>query len=780
MEQHHPSPAALLLLLATAAVLLVGATPSLRAAEDSPFAFTSTPGEPWNLLADRLLIKEDENTIQAFDNILLKQQDKRIQADYARFEWAKERIRLQGNVRLNMGKNSASAEEAAFDYSNRTGWLREGEIFLHDPHLYVSGSELRKTGPRTFSFESATFTSCDGKVPDWTIRSAEGTVTMEGYARMWHPRFRIKDVPVLYSPFMILPAKRERQSGFLFPELGSSTRDGESVTLAYFQVLDQEQDMTFSVQGMSKRGAKLGVEYRLTPNLRSKGLFQGDWLKDQKEEEDIEEFEDYERPGDNRYWLRGKYDGFLFTPAWRSKLDLDFASDKYYLREFDYGMQGFESSRQTFLEEFGRDINDKDDPIRENVFTLSRNWPNAGLRTRMEYNQNLDYFGDNPAEDPTLQRLPQIDLNLHRSQLLDTPLDWEAESQAVHFWRRKDDTAKGGRLDLHPRLSLPLQSAYGTLTPSMGWRETLYYTQDSAKGANEPDRFERRGIWDFSTIATTEFFRIFQLNPAQDLEATPTNLGDSQWSKIKHTLSPEVRYDYIPEEDQSRLPDYDSEDRIAARNEITYSLTNLFTLRRDEIVAAADQNGTRFERAKGYQELVDIKLEQSYDIRETTRSNDLDTYPRRPFSDIRMEAEISPASWITLTDTTWYSMYEDAITEHQHMLDLSHGPLSAFFGYDYLREMEQDIHRKGQEELSILRAGASLNPDNGWQLSYTTERDLASSKLIEREARVGYRHQCWNLGLTYTKEPDETRISLTIGLRPFGELLQQGIYAMEE
>lgn len=774
MEQHHFSPAALLLLVATAALLLLGSTSPLQAEEDSFFSLSPTSEEPWHLTADRLVIQEDENTIQAFDNMVLKQRDKRFQADYARYEWAKERILLLGNVRLNMGKNSATAEEAYFDYANRTGWLRKGQIFLHDPHIYVSGNELRKTGPRTFSFETATFTSCDGEKPDWSIRSAQGKVTMEGYARMWHPRFRVRDVPVLYSPFMVLPAKRTRQSGFLFPEISSSTQDGETVTVSYFQVLDQEQDMTFSVQGMSKRGAKLGLEYRLTPNLRTKGLFRADWLKDEKDEEDIEEFEDYERPSDHRYWLRGKYDGFLLTPAWRSKLDLDFASDEYYLREFDYGMQGFEDSRKTFMEQFGRDINDRDDPIRENVFTLSRNWASAGLRTRVEYNQNLDYYRDNPDENPTLQRLPQIDLNFHRSDLLDTPLEWEAESQAVHFWRRKDNATKGGRLDLHPRLSLPLQSAYGTLTPSLGWRETLYYTSETAEGDTEPEPLEHRGIWDFSSTATTKFFRIFQLNPVRELEATPTNRGVSQWSKIKHTLTPEVRYDYIPEEDQSRLPHYDSEDRIAARNEITYSLSNLFTLRRDEIVAAAAQTGTRYERAKEYQELVDLKLEQSYQIREAKRSDNLDTYPRRPFSDIRMEAEISPVSWISLTDTTWYSIYEEDVTEHQNMLNLSHGPLSAFFGYDYLREMEEDIHRKGQEELSIARAGASLQPDTGWQLSFTMERDLKSSELIQREARLGYRHQCWNLGLTYTQEPDETRISLTIGLRPFGEL-QQGV-----
>jgi LPS-assembly protein len=778
VEQHRPSPAALLLLAATATLLLLGSQLPLHAAEDAFFSFSPTPGEPWNLKADRLVIHQEEKAIQAFDNVVLKQEAKRLQADSARYNWETKRIHLQGNVRLNMDKNSATAREAFFDFANETGWLRDGRIFLHDPHIYVSGEELHKTGPRTFRFTSATFTSCDGEKPDWTIRSAQGKVTVDGYATLWHPRFRIKDAPLLYSPFMVLPAKRSRQSGFLFPEVSSSTEDGESVTVSYFQVIDQEQDMTFSVQHMTERGSKLGLEYRLTPDLRTKGLFLADWLEDQKAEEEVEEFDNYQRPGDDRYWLRGKYNGFLGAPAWRSKLDLDLVSDKYYLREFEDGRLGFEDSRQIFLDEFGRDINDKDDPIRENVLTLNRNWPSAALQTRVEYNQNLNYFRDNPDQDPTLQRLPQIDLDIHRNDLLDTPLEWEADSQAVYFWRRKDNTTKGARLDLHPRVSLPLQSAYGTLTPGLGWRETLYYTPETAREDTEPELFERRGIWDFSSRATSKLFRIFHLNPVNALDTSPANRGTSQWSMIKHTLTPQVRYDYVPEQDQSALPSYDAEDRIGARNEVTYSLSNLFTLRRDRIVAEAAQNGTRLKRAKEYRELVDLSLEQSYDIREADRSENLDAYPRRPFSDIRMKAEITPFSWISLTDTTWYSIYEDEITEHEHELDLSHGPLSVFFGYDYMREMDQDIHRKGQEELSIARAGASLKPGTGWQLGYSMERDLKSSELIERKASLGYTHQCWNLLLNYTREPEETTISITIGLRPFGEL-QQGIPTAE-
>ena len=777
MEQHLPFPPVLVLLLTAAATLLLCSVPRLHAAED--ISLTADSEKPWNLQADRLLLQREKKVIQAYGNVILRKEESLFQADYARYNWEEEHVQLRGNVRIKRKKSHARAEEASFDLAKETGWIREGTVFLHDPHLYISGQELQKIGPRTYSFQRATLTSCDDKPPDWSLKSSQGEVTVEGYATMWHPRFRIRNATILYSPFMLLPAKRKRQSGFLIPGYSTSTRDGQSVTIPYFQVINQEQDLTLYARGMSKRGAMLGTEYRFTPTLKSKGLFRFDWLSDQKKEESFHDFENYERPSDQRYWLRGKYDGFLLTPKWRTKLDLDLVSDKYYLREFDYGMQGFGQARETFMEEFGRDIADKDDPVRENIFSLSRNWADVSLRTRLEYNQNLNYFRNNTGDNPTLQRLPQIDLDLHRRSLLDSPLEWEAKNQATHFWRRKEDEFKGTRLDMHPRIRLPLQTAYGTVTPSLGWRETLYHTQETEENGSQPEEFETRGIWDFSSTASTELFHIFRLNPVEGLEADSSNRGESQWSMIKHTVRPEARYDYIPKVNQADLPEYDSLDRIEKKNEITYSLSNVLTLRKDKIVASSGNNGTSYERAKQYRNLLSLKLEQSYDFHESRRSDNLDAYPQRPFSDIRMKAELAPFSWVSLTDTTWYSPYVDAVTEHQHRLDLSGGPLSTYFAYDYQREMKEDIHRRGQDKLSIMRVGATLNPGSYWLLSYDTERNLETSKLIARQATLGYQHQCWNMRIIYTEKPDETRVSFSVGLVPFGEL-QQGLFQQEQ
>ena len=96
--------------------------------------------------------------------------------------------------------------------------------------------------------------------------------------------------------------------------------------------------------------------------------------------------------------------------------------DQDYLREFSRGYSGFNKSRRDFLQYFGRDIEDSDSNLRINRALLSRNWGDIGFQGLLEYTQNLEYGSNNNltekqrASDPTLQRLPELNLHLYQTQ----------------------------------------------------------------------------------------------------------------------------------------------------------------------------------------------------------------------------------------------------------------------------------------------------------------------------------------------------------------------------
>ena len=101
------------------------------------------------------------------------------------------------------------------------------------------------------------------------MSSAE--VEVEGYARVKNARLRVKKLPVFYWPYMIWPAKTERTSGLLVPNVGYSQRRGEYLGLAWYQVLGPSYDNTVYVDGYTEGFYGVGDEFRYRPSESTRG-----------------------------------------------------------------------------------------------------------------------------------------------------------------------------------------------------------------------------------------------------------------------------------------------------------------------------------------------------------------------------------------------------------------------------------------------------------------------------------------------------------------------------
>ncbi len=731
-------------------------------------------GTPWNLQADRILAQEDEKIIEAFGNVHLTRLENFLQADYARLYTDTNWLYLKGNISAYWDHDFLQGEEAELDLNNNVGWIKNGQVFMAEEHIYFTGERLEKTGENTYSFIQGTVTSCDDDVPPWSIRSSRGEVTVDGYARLWHPRFRVKDRSVLYSPYMIVPVKTERQSGFLFPDTGYGSEYGTNINLPYYHVIDDQRDATFYTNYYSKRGTMLGLEYRHTPNLLNKGLWRADWLRDREihdtSENEPSRFSDdgLFRPNRNRYWLRGKFDGNDPATGWSFKVDLDYVSDQNYLKEFKSGQSGFDHSRNQFLDNFGRDIQDHDRLIRTNTLSSARSWSNAGLDARVVYSDNLRYRNSNlPSEEnPTVQRLPEVNLNLFRSSIGSSPLELQASSQGVYFWREYGTRAS--RVDLYPQVSMPLRMVFGTLTPRLGWRQTFYFVDEfeepEVSSVDTENRFQTRGIYDFNLNASTSLFRVFKISPVPDLLAEHT--GHESWTRIKHSVTPEIDYDFIPDVKQGKYPRFDSLDRIQPREKLTYSLSNIFTRRKDTVTRGTGITGPSLRSS--YLDFFRLKFEQSYDFREARRREELNEYSRRPFSDLLTELQINPGKYISFRSKTWYSFYENKVTEHEHRLALTWPEkMSAWFSLDFLEEIDE-FKRKISDKTSILELGTRLDFIKNWQFTLVYRADLDTNEDLERSLGVLYRHQCYSLEFNFKSTDYDEKFEIRVNLLNLG------------
>ncbi|MGE4296670.1 MAG: LPS-assembly protein LptD [Desulfovibrionaceae bacterium] len=734
---------------------------------------TDDQSEAWVLQADRLVGQGDSEIVEAHGNVVMRHGDDYLKADFARYFRGTNWVFLKGEVQASWNEDKLHADEAEFDLTNQVGWLKNGQLYVARPHLFFKGDYIHKQSGDTYAFKNAKVTACDaapGESPAWSFTAREGDITLDGYARLWSASFNVKDQTVAASPYLAVPIRTTRSSGLLMPETSYSSRHGVSLNAPVFWAINDTSDMTLYENIMSKRGVMQGVEYRMAPAKGVKGLWRLDWLYDQetaKTEADAESPLDEDglvRANAQRWWLRGMFNGRL--DEWDVKSDVDVVSDQDYLREFSSGLSGYDKSRGALLEEFDRDTNAADQN-RTSTFMVSRDFERVGLMAKAEYNQDasLGHGNTDSSTDASVQRLPEVTAYLFKNTVGTSPVELEADMAAAHLWRQYG--AKGGRIDVHPRVSLPLRNAYGSVIPTIGWRETVYATDwhpsDDAAGRGS---YTARSLPDLDLATYTEAWKVFdvQRQNGPDLNLAMANLGNSAWTKMRHSVQPRLSYHYIPSVDQRDKPYYDHVDRIGAVNELRYSLTNVLGRKRETVAAREEDGKPKPTLQVDYNDFLKLRLEQTYSIREARRMDELGTYPRRPFSDALADVTLAVNRYVDLFSRTWYSPYRARITEHEHGLKaLWPGQATASMSIDF-RGAIDEYTRQDQDEMHILWLEASTSPLRSWTLGLRYGADIHRGRDLEKQVVLSYLHQCFDLSVIMSKDSFEERFEIVMGL----------------
>ena len=440
-KTHHATEPAGILLSVFAAVLLplilivVAPQPafgqnfsSVAPADDSP----------WHITADELNYIEAENVYVAEGDVVVEKGSRRIAADYARFDQETMEVLAVGRVVMTVGSDLLTADSVQINLATEQGIIRNGSFFLEKNNFHIQGDTLYKTGKDTYRADRATITTCDGDSPAWKITGRNLKVTVEGYGFARHATFWVKHIPVLYTPFIVFPVKLKRQTGLLPPQMGTSSRKGFEIIQPFFWAINQSADMTFYEDYMDLRGHKLGAEFRYVFSSFSKGAIMVDYLHDKKIDDGTGtssedwgysdalgalagETGDILRPNHDRYWLRMKHDQEL-PAGFSADLDVDVVSDQDYLHEFKSGYTGFQDTKRYFNDEFGRDIDDYNDPVRLNRFSLMRRWSSYTFNTEFRWYDNV-VSRRQGGTDTSVQRLPSIQFDGAKQPLLHKVLE---------------------------------------------------------------------------------------------------------------------------------------------------------------------------------------------------------------------------------------------------------------------------------------------------------------------------------------------------------------------
>jgi LPS-assembly protein len=251
------------------------------------------------------------------------------------------------------------------------------------------------------------------------------------------------------------------------------------------------------------------------------------------------------------------------------------------------------------------------------------------------------------------------------------------------------------------------------------------------------------------------------------------------FDRIQHRLRPQVTYEYLPEVDQDEYPRFDALDRIEPKNLVTYALVNTFTSRRKTNgVATAAPEGEDLRSA--YREFGRLKLEQSYDIREQ-RADDPEDYAdgehRRPFSPVRLELDLFPGRYVSLSAETEYSTYENSFLAHSlgaGLEDDRGDTLTVDYNYrkggliawqdraDFLEALPQETIAAA----TLVKLTEKIFVDAQY------ERNIEESKTTRTLVGVLFRQQCWSIKAGYESDEGDSQFAFSVLLHGLGEFGQ--------
>jgi hypothetical protein len=328
-------PAALRRMLALlTGIALASAAAAQPAAEPKP----DEPGlrdQPVELTADALDYDAGRQLYTASGNVLLVQGGRTVKADWVAFNRRTGTGIARGNVEVrDEGGEVIRADVVEFDVNTRGGVVRQGSIDSPAGQFYASGEEIEKVGEDHYRFRGGVFTTCrcpkeDSRVP-WRIRARSADLKVGGYGTVRDATFDVLDVPVLWLPWMIVPLRTERQSGFLFPEISFGSRSSIEVGTPFFWAARKNVNVTLTPRASLRRGYKQDVKVETLLGRESEADLFGAFAYDLDTPPDSDR-----APYDRERWsLIGDQD-FSLPADLRFRTDFRFVSDNDYPIDFE-------------------------------------------------------------------------------------------------------------------------------------------------------------------------------------------------------------------------------------------------------------------------------------------------------------------------------------------------------------------------------------------------------------------------------------------------------------
>lgn len=689
-------------------------------------------------------------------NVHVTQGRRQIRSDDARVDREQREIELTNNVIYREPNLLMLSDRAHADMDRNSVTANNATFVMHDAGVRGTASRLQRDDDGMVYVDNATYTTCEPGNNAWRLKSAELDLDTEGgWGTGRHVRLELKDVPIIYLPWVRFPLDDSRTTGILFPSWEISETNGLDVAVPIYLNLAPNYDATITPRYLSERGAMLEVEARHL-SRRTNTVFSGGYLHGDEggaRDEDIDPDTGLARYKDaDRSIVRLNHQGGWGAP-WSTRADYTRVSDNDFFR--DLGATTLEISSQTHLLQMA------------GAGYRLGNW-NFDVETR-KYQTIIDSSWEQFQPPEQYQLMPRIRADgRYRFGGVTTTLN----HQLTHFENDDSNLVTGQRARIDYGAEWNRNWMWGFFTPGAKLKHISYDldrpsgdARDSTPGVTVPVATIDSGIF---------------------LERPTRFIGD-----YTQTLEPRLFYLYSENKDQRDLPAFDTSlstfsyqqlfrddrfsggDRIGDAHQVTLGVTTRLLDQSNGVERFRASIGRAFyldRREVSFEAALPPEVLRDPNWQPSTGNENLDRHLyqqydelRRKRSDYAAEAALRLGNfWRLQTDILW-DPRDDKINKSGVSLryrDDNNRLLN--FGYRYNRELPVTINsvvRNRDVEQTEISTFWPL-ADSNFSLIGRWQHDLTNNRELETYAGLEYNSCCWSVALIARRWIDRDDASL--------------------
>ncbi len=371
-------------------------------------------------------------------------------------------LRASGKVEFQDGYNQLSSENLFINMKTSFVSIDSGKMFIKEDNFHIEGEKIERLSEDRYRIKRARFTTCEGEPPCWRFKGRNINIHLNHFITAQHVSMAVKDIPVLYIPYIALPIVQERQTGFLIPRIGYNTGEGLKINNAFFWAISGSKDATIFADYFGEKGWGGGLEYRYVYSEETGGLFNGYYLNDNQVNRDR---------WDVKYQHRQAIAGDV-----TAKLRVNHLND------------------ETLYKDISEDVGERVQRTQDSDLYVSRRWDHLSSHLWAQHIQNLS--GDSSG---IYQRLPEVSVNVMDTRAGNLPVYYRLTTSASR-WEEED---KGlTRLSFAPSLSARFSSRGVVFMPRAGLEQVAYYYDGDAAPVNS-------NLYELGASLSAKLFRSF-------------------------------------------------------------------------------------------------------------------------------------------------------------------------------------------------------------------------------------------------------------------------------